>query len=206
MNKEREALKALIHEMEYVLSCINAEEIPFDGDDFHEALRLGKEALDHLSQPEQEKERCVGCEACIDTACGRDECPKGWPKAAQPEQEPVACIEDGDLYFANEIDWQTLQKQGISVQLLYTTPPQRTEQEQQIETLKRCLFQMQEAAKDLVEQAKSLTPPQRTWVGLTTDDWDEIKKQVKYNFEMTTGEYAERVSHLVENKLREKNT
>ena len=43
---------------------------------------------------------------------------------------------------------------------------QRTEQEQQIETLKRCLFQMQEAAKDLVEQAKSLPPPQRTWVGL----------------------------------------
>ena len=36
------------------------------------------------------------------------------------------------------------------------------EQKQQIETLKRCLFQMQEAAKDLVEQAKSLTPPQRT--------------------------------------------
>ena len=32
-----------------------------------------------LAQPEQE--RCVGCEACIDTACGRDECPKGWPKA-----------------------------------------------------------------------------------------------------------------------------
>ena len=41
-----------------------------------------------LAQPEQE--RCVGCEACIDTACGRDECPKGWPKAVQPEQEPVA--------------------------------------------------------------------------------------------------------------------
>jgi hypothetical protein len=44
------------------------------------------------------------------------------------------------------------------------------EQEQQIETLKRCLFQMQEAAKDLVEQAKSLTPPQRTWVELTDDE------------------------------------
>ena len=41
-----------------------------------------------LAQPEQDKERCVGCEACIDTACGRDECPMGWPKAAQPEQEP----------------------------------------------------------------------------------------------------------------------
>ena len=44
---------------------------------------------------------------------------------AQPEQEPVVCIEDGNLYFANEIDWQTLQQQGIAVQLLYTTPPQR---------------------------------------------------------------------------------
>ena len=55
---------------------------------------------------------------------------------------------------------------------------------------------------------KALSEPetQRTWVGLTTDDWDEIRKQVKYNFEMTTGEYAERVSHLVEDKLREKNT
>ena len=46
---------------------------------------MNKEAL---AKPEHEKERCVGCEACIDTACGRDECPKGWPKAAQPEQEP----------------------------------------------------------------------------------------------------------------------
>jgi hypothetical protein len=50
------------------------------------------------------------------------------------------------------------------------------------------------------------TPQQRTWVGLTTDDWDEIKKQVSYNFEMTTGEYAERISHLVEDRLQEKNT
>ena len=41
----KEALKALIDEMEYVLSCINEDKIPFDGDDFHEALRLGKEAL-----------------------------------------------------------------------------------------------------------------------------------------------------------------
>lgn len=86
---QTEALKALVHEMEYVLSCINENKVPFDADDFHEALRLGKEAL---SQTENDKERCVGCEACIDTACGRDECPKGWPKAAQPEQEPVAYI------------------------------------------------------------------------------------------------------------------
>ncbi len=41
---------------------------------------------------EAEKERCTGCEACIDSACGRDECPKGWAKAEKHEvsQEPVA--------------------------------------------------------------------------------------------------------------------
>ena len=47
----KQALQALIAEMEYVLSCINEDKIPFDGDDFHEALRLGKEAL---AQPSQE--------------------------------------------------------------------------------------------------------------------------------------------------------
>ena len=55
----QEALKALIHEMEYVLSCINEEKIPFDGDDFHEALRLGKEAL-----AQTEQERPADCERC----------------------------------------------------------------------------------------------------------------------------------------------
>lgn len=47
----KEALTLLVHEMEYVLSCINENKVPFDGDDLHEALRLGKEAL---AQPEQE--------------------------------------------------------------------------------------------------------------------------------------------------------
>lgn len=52
----RQALQALIAEMEYVLSCINEDKIPFDGDDFHEALRLGKEAL---AQPEQHQDWCA---------------------------------------------------------------------------------------------------------------------------------------------------
>lgn len=34
-------------------------------------------------QEQGEPERCHGCEACINSACGRDECPKGWPKAPQ---------------------------------------------------------------------------------------------------------------------------
>ena len=46
--KTKIALEALISEMEYVLGCINVDKIPFDGDDFHEALRLGKEALAEL--------------------------------------------------------------------------------------------------------------------------------------------------------------
>jgi len=40
-----EAIKQMVHELEYVLDCINNDEIPFDGDDFHEALRLGRQAI-----------------------------------------------------------------------------------------------------------------------------------------------------------------
>ena len=75
---------------------------------------------------------------------------------------------------------------------------QRTEQEQQIETLKRCLFQMQEAAKDLVEQAKSLPPPQRTWVGLT----DEEISAIDWKSDETLHDFA----RAIEAKLKEKNT
>lgn len=48
----RQALEALMHEMKYVLCCINLDIVPFDGDDFHEALRLGKEALAKQEQGE----------------------------------------------------------------------------------------------------------------------------------------------------------
>jgi hypothetical protein len=54
----KQALQALIFEMEYVLSCINEDKIPFDGDDFHEALRLGKEAL---AKQEQDGNVCARC-------------------------------------------------------------------------------------------------------------------------------------------------
>jgi len=47
--------------------------------------------------------------------------------AEQPEQEPVAYLVDGDLYYPEEIDWETLQEQGHTVTPLYTSPPaQRT--------------------------------------------------------------------------------
>jgi hypothetical protein len=63
MSKEatKLALEALMHEMKYVLCCINLDIVPFDGDDFHEALRLGEEALvADLSAPKQEQGEPVG--------------------------------------------------------------------------------------------------------------------------------------------------
>ena len=94
----QEALKALIHEMEYVLSCINAEEIPFDGDSFHEALRLGKEALDYLAkekealaQPEQEpvQARTVHITWNADGIRTVNGVPDYTPPPQRTEKEPV---------------------------------------------------------------------------------------------------------------------
>jgi hypothetical protein len=48
--------------------------------------------------------------------------------------------------------------------------------------------------------------PQRTWVGLTGDDWKQITRKANYHWEMTTSEYAERIGELTESKLKEKNT
>ena len=199
MTTQTKVLKLALEALEWATSCMSFE----DFDDMpealeelnkaHQAITAIKEAL---AQPEQE--RCVGCEACIDTACGRDECPKGWPKTVQPEQEPVAWVIldrwntgkewPDDCFSAIPIDGWTP---------LYTTPPQRTEQEQQIETLKRCLFQMQEAAKDLVKQAKSLPSTQRTWVELTAGEiskiWGELpqtsneeKDAIEFGFAIET--------------------
>ena len=39
------------------------------------------------------------------------------------QQEPVAYLVDGDLYYPEEIDWETLQEQGHTVAALYTSPP-----------------------------------------------------------------------------------
>ena len=52
--------------------------------------------------------------------------------------------------------------------------------------------------------AKALA--QRRWVGLTDEDRKQISKEANYNWEMTTGEYAERIGQLTETKLKEKNT
>jgi len=179
--------------LELALETLETSARNWPSDSVIEAITAIKEVL---AQPEQE--RCVGCEACIDTACGRDECPKGWPKAVQPEQDPVACVVPQGATM--RLEWASVDAaHNAKIGPLYTTPPQRTDQEQQIETLKRCLFQMQEAAKDLVEQAKSLTPPQRPWVGLSEKEAHEL-------WESTDSDDDWELMKRTEAKLKEKNT
>ena len=48
----KEAMKQMVHELEYVIDCINKDKIPFDGDDFHEALRLGRQAIAEAEKQE----------------------------------------------------------------------------------------------------------------------------------------------------------
>jgi hypothetical protein len=108
--------------------------------------------------------------------CGRFGCDCGYDKAITSLRQAIAELESQNIKQVTVKDFVHMVegKEDLIGRPVYfaqwpngnTSPPQRTEQEQQIETLKLCLFQMQEAAKDLVEQAKSLPPPQRTWVGL----------------------------------------
>ena len=51
----------------------------------------------------------------------------------------------------------------------------------------------------------ALAQPERTWVGLTDEDRKQIKKKANYHWEMTAGEYAERIGELTEAKLKELN-
>ena len=86
--------------------------------------------------------------------------------AEQPaQQEPVAFLVDGDLYYPEEIDWETLQEQGHTVAPLYTSPP-----------------------------------AQRTWVGLSDLNIDELE-----NNYMKSAQTAHEFLRAIEAKLKEKN-
>ena len=63
--------------------------------------------------------------------------------------------------------------------------------------------------KDLERFAKLVAAKalaQRTWVGLTDEDKKQMAKEANYHWEMTAGEYAERIGQLTEAKLKEKNS
>jgi len=60
-------------------------------------------------------------------------------------------------------------------------------------------------AEELKNKKLYTTPPQRTWQGLTDEDKKQMFKEANYHWEMTAGEYAERIGQLTEAKLKEKN-
>ena len=63
-----------------------------------------------------------------------------------------------------------------------------------------------EAAQKVLDAMQYLLKAQRTWVDLTDEDRKQIKRKANYHWEMTTGEYAERIGELTEAKLKELNT
>ena len=128
---------------------------------------------------------------------------EGYKEAlAHPEQEPVAWMDkDGDVLSASIIDGN-----GLRNIPLYTTPPQRTEQER--EACERCK-QLEEQAYDLVGELrvaniKLSMRPQRTWVGLTDDEIWEAYMKAPLTLDCSTDElYA--LARTVEIKLKDKN-
>jgi hypothetical protein len=119
-----EAMKQMVHELEYVLDCINNDEIPFDGDDFHEALRLGRQAIEEAEKQESDDLTIAYMSGFHD---GKN---KDAPQP-KPEQEPVAWMDEyGDVLSASVVDGS-----GLRNIPLYTTPPQRNSEQEPV-TLK----------------------------------------------------------------------
>ncbi|CAB5217898.1 hypothetical protein UFOVP205_35 [uncultured Caudovirales phage] len=118
------------------------------------------------------------------------------------EQEPVAYInvEERKLEWAKPMSWNTPTTVNIPKISLYTTPPQRTEQPVDCERCNR----LEEQAYDLVGKLrvaniKLSMQPQRTWVGLTDDEREQI-----INANTATGLWH--MAKAIEAKLKEKNT
>jgi hypothetical protein len=88
-----ELMKQMVDELEYVLDCINQDKIPFDGDDFHEILRLGRQAI-----AEAEKQEPVACGYDETTGnCTQNPCCYTHPQP-KIKQEPVAEKQEPEKY------------------------------------------------------------------------------------------------------------
>ena len=134
-----------------------------------EALKLVMDALDDLLYWDNGKPEYDEARKALQV---------GKQALAQPEQEPVAWMDaDGNVSDNNDHKCFPIP--------LYTTPPQRTEQEP-FEDLATELFVVAQTSpaddgfSDTIERIESWlrehfsTPPQRTWVGLTDDEIDRV--------------------------------
>jgi hypothetical protein len=125
----------------------------------------------------------------------------------QPEQEPVACVIDGDLYFHHEIDWEDLAYRGHGVELLYTTPPQRQWDKPSASFNEWWNGDYDDSANPFEKDSAAYwawagwQAAQRQWVGLEAEDLAQIESD---EFWQTGNHMA--IAMAVEAKLKEKNT
>jgi hypothetical protein len=128
--------------------------------------------------------RCQVGDKCVDDEMSFRTTPP------QPEQEPVAILNHAHgVYTFRNVNLEGLPDGEY---LVYTFPPQRTEQEPQ---------DWKTPPKEdapLVKWAKEqTTPPQRTWVGLTDEEFWELDKE-----DLSLRQFVQ----AIEAKLKEKNT
>ena len=166
-----------------------------------EVLKLSQEALAGLKDVEKQVRELVAENKALKEALAQTQEPVAWP-----------CLIDSADFSENTITL-VMQCEDYKVSAgthwLSTTPQQRTEQEPfclHWEDRWGCNHYADPKEPHPVN-AKHLytTPPQRTWVGLTDEDKKQIAKEANYHWEMTAGEYAERIGQLTEAKLKQKN-
>jgi hypothetical protein len=105
-----------------------------------------------------------------------------------PDQEPVAWLHtkiEGNVVPHRPADFD---KHPDRWEALYKTPPSCST----CEALSRTVM--------LDQTSHDTTPPQRTWVGLTDDERDELLSKADWTYD------PESYAVLVEAKLKEKNT
>ena len=180
-----------------------------------EALKLALEALEPFTTPNWAGSGVDKCNEAITAIKAA---------LAQPEQEPVAwvCYGSSDSKM-HDIDFEQIDVDALPVgTMLYTHPPQRTEQEPTAKYSDivsdggfdpRNKFDAQpqrtepaidKSAAIRIATALGWTPP-HTWVGLTDDEiWEAyMESPVELNCP-TFDLYA--FSRTIENKVKEKNT
>jgi hypothetical protein len=120
-----EAMKLMVAEMEYVLACINEDKIPFDGDDFHEALRLGRQAIEQAQK--QEPVQIAGFDVVIDESMppNKFKFEQAQPSRSDIKQEPVAWMHPEWPTYTRAPSPSLTPKEGWLP--LYTSPPPVTE-------------------------------------------------------------------------------
>ena len=229
MTKEREALKLSLEALEDRSSLMKWQEAR---DAVKEALAQPEQFCDancvwtdhhpdcKLAQPEQEpvayltRRKIGGTEGLlradmVDRSAKNQETHDFIPLYTTPPQRterPVDCERCNRL---EEQAYDLVGKLRVA-NIKLSMQPQRTEQEPVAYLCENAVghkyFRWKKPSSTYKPIALYTTPPQRPWVGLTDEDKKQMFKEANYHWEMTAGEYAERIGQLTEAKLKERNT